>query len=99
MTFHPGSPAFGLPPQRQIRDAPTPDPEMEALLYAAGKAGGHERDPDWTCPGCGLPYDDLPFGHCWTYGRRDGDGSCSDPSPVTPEDFGRPTQGNTRKPA
>ena len=20
--------------------------------------------PRWECPACGLPYDELPFGHC-----------------------------------
>lgn len=86
MTFHPGSPAFGLPPQRQIPDAPRPD--MAALLYQVSRVGSHETDPDWTCPGCGRLYEDLPAGHSWSYGTAPGvPGNCSDVSLVEPHQF------------
>lgn len=41
-------------------------------------------EPDgWRCPGCGLPYEELPLGHSWTLGTTD----CGVTTPVGPAEF------------
>lgn len=60
------------------------DDDVMAQLSAV--EAGHEAmaDGTWRCPGCSLPYDEIPEGHCWTYAAG---GSCSDPAPVSVAEF------------
>ena len=58
----------------------------DVLAQVAAVEQGHREQEagTWRCPGCRLPYDEIPVGHAWTYG---GGGSCSTPTPVSPVDF------------
>ena len=64
----------------------TADWTADVLTQVAAVEQGHREQGagTWRCPGCGLPYDEIPVGHAWTYGAG---GSCSDPTPVSPADF------------
>jgi hypothetical protein len=56
----------------------------EHLVAQIAAREANEASGDWRCPGCALPWDDLPVGHHWTY--ADG-GSCGTTKPVSPAEF------------
>jgi hypothetical protein len=87
MTVTKNAPAFGLNFSGGFKFEMTPD-GVEALREAVKDApvdpAVDKQFDDWTCPGCGKGWDEIPAGHAWSLGfdlktRKAGEYRCSDP--------------------